>query len=396
MANNPNQIIKFKNGLQINVIKMPESKLSGIVIKIHLKEQYKNGIPHLFEHLVIDQIKKPSFLNVIGSTTLRFIAFKIIGIEDDIYDFLTKFVYNLSSFQLTDKNLESEKSIVKQELLQYRTSQLEKFASEARNKMFDSNGEYQDSVLGSLDDIDDITLEKVLKFAKNNLTAKNISCLATGNHVDNVVSILKQLDSLPVYTSKNIAFNKSKNILLAKSYSCKGTIANAQVANVSMIFKLTDSNLSTVKIYALSLFFSILTSGENALILQLRKSNHQIYFIKALPIYRYNSVYIQLILSGLPNEAKGIVIDLKHIMFNFERTSKKILRDAFKNLYFQQNVLFDGVEHSVNSFSNMEYEQEKITSFEGVKYHEIINEYNKLISKMLLELNNINIFVEYN
>ena len=118
MANNPNQIIKFKNGLQINVIKMPESLLSGIVIKIHLKEQYKNGIPHLFEHLVIDQIKKPSFLNVSGSTTLRFIAFKIIGIEDDIYDFLTKFVYNLSSFQLTDKNLESEKSIVKQELLQ--------------------------------------------------------------------------------------------------------------------------------------------------------------------------------------------------------------------------------------------------------------------------------------
>lgn len=396
MANNSNKIIKFKNGLQINVIKDLGSELIGIVIKLHLKEQFRDGLPHLFEHLVINKIKKPSFLKINASTTPRFIAFKIIGIEEDIYDFLKEFVYNLINFEVTKRQLESEKLIVKQELLQYRTSQLEKFASEARNITFDSKNEYQDTILGSSDDIDHITLEKVFNFARNNLAVDNISCLVAGNHVDDSILILKQLDKLPTYKIKNNTKSSfTKNSILTKNSSCKGVIDKAKVANVSIIFRLTNNKLSKSKIFSLSLIFSILTSGENSLISQLHKLDHHIYFLKVLPIYRGESIYVQIILSCLPEEAKNIVANIKIIVTNLKEIPEKIQKDAFKNLYLQQNILFDGIEHSVNSFSNMEYEQEEIISFEDIKYQDIIEGYNNLISQMLLSFNSINTFIEY-
>lgn len=107
-----------------------------MTFKIHLNNNEKVGLPHLIEHVLVNQIKTPEFIKLTGSTDRNAISIKMIGNTTDLIKFSQYFFNQLFKFNISIQNVQAEKAVILQEIKQYGNSKLEKFANIARNCSF--------------------------------------------------------------------------------------------------------------------------------------------------------------------------------------------------------------------------------------------------------------------
>ncbi|QNQ81165.1 hypothetical protein [Lactobacillus sp. PV034] len=271
-----------------------------------------------------------------------------------------------------------------QEIKQYGNSRLEKFANIARNCSFKSSNLFDDEVLGSITDISNFSMQDVRKFLNTHLVKENISILIAGNKhsLYQIKSILNRYN-LRKATFSSLIINSSESQSLSLEKIIIGNQKNKELAQLSTIFKICHKPLNENKILALSMLFSILNSGKYSLLSQMQHFVPELYFFQAIPIFRKSGIYIQLLTSCSIQDTKVIEENINKIFVTLSNLSVATLKDIIHNLYFHQNLLFDGVEKSISSFANMQAEQEKIINLHNIDSIATINKFKEIVNKLI-------------
>ncbi|MBP2058734.1 hypothetical protein J2Z60_001923 [Lactobacillus colini] len=167
-----------------------------------------------------------------------------------------------------------------------------------------------------------------------------------------------------------------------------GKRGSGKLAYLSKIFKIEDVKLDKEKILALSMLFSLLNSGNHSLLYEMKKVVHELYYFQAIPIFRGNGIYLQLLTSCSVEDTTLIENNIKNVFESFSNLSSDELKRAAANVEFQQNLLFDGVEKSIMSFANMPLEQENIVELSSINTEVLDKKLKKIIGNILKQEGN--------
>lgn len=385
MENNSNSVIKLNNSILLYYRKFLKTSLAGISFKIHLNDYEKIGLPHLVEHVLVNQIPTPEYIKLSGSTNKKSLSIKILGNASDLEIFVPIFLSRLFKFKMMEQDLQAEKAVVIQEFKQYRNSKLERFANIARNCSFKVSDLFRDEILGDIKNISSFSIQDIYNFLDNHLITNNISVLFAGN-CDTFHKIKTILNKY------NLKTNQLKNTIngLAKScppLSSKKVIGyrknKEDLAQLSFIYRIDNECLDIDKILALSILFSLLNSGRYSVLAQIKIFIPELYFFQAIPIFRENGIYLQLLTSCSTQDINLIEEKMRSVFITLVNLNSFDLKDIIHSLEFQQNLLFDGVEKSISSFANMQLEQEKIINLCNINVVSILKKYKKLICNLV-------------
>ena len=396
MENNSHQVANNSNYCRIYLKRIRDTSLVGVTFKIGIKNCIKSGVPHLFEHLLVNQIFKFKNIIVKGSTTERNISIVFLGEKNMMDKIIPVIVDKITNLSISIKQLNFEKKVVNQEILEYQVNNLQRFAIKARNKTFGSDRLTNDKVLGTQEELDTITVTSVNKFIENNVYSENMRIFIVGKDIDKYYSIFKQLyitkngsnKKQYLTTKSHISNFKNKTIFLNEKNS------TTKLARISYIKKLSSNELYKDKILALSLLFSELTSGKNALLKILKEKLGEVYFVKIIPIYYNDEIYIQFITSCFHTKTVDGINYINYAIHKLVDLDEDDLENAIINLKLHQNLLFDGVLKSVQSFASMEEAQEDIVNIEDINKQKIKTIYRKLIDFLIVNKDK-SVVVEY-
>ncbi|NVY96532.1 insulinase family protein [Lactobacillus sp. DCY120] len=394
MVNYSHSVSHLDNGLVVYQRSFPGSPLAGVTCKIHLNSQYQNGLPHLIEHLLVHQIPRPDWIKISGSTTAHFIALQILGEKAAIADFLPNYWKQFQHFQVTSEQLEREKAVVQQELRHYQASLTEKFATQARGKMFDAQQPYHDEVLGNIQDLATIKTADITDFCEKQLTPKQVTFLIAGDCSQNPLDLLKVWSQWPTQATVPPT-SSSDSPALQTEPVILGDPQTAQIAHLSLITPLTTQPLPPAMILALSLTFSLLQTGPSALLQQLHQTVPQLYMAQPLPLYRGSQLYLQILSACAPNDAPKTIKGLQQALAQLKTLQDPQLTAAFRALTFQQDCLFDGVASSLAAFARMDPSQEKIVSLTQVHRKAILKSWQELTTTLASDQQPYNILLKY-
>lgn len=398
MENNTYSLTTNNKEIRIYSKRFLNSSLVGITLKIKIAYPIKFGVPHLFEHLLTNQIF--NFENVItnGSTTSRNISITLLSEEKIMSEIIPNIAKKITNLNISTNQLNFEKNIIRQEIREYQINSVQKFGSMARNTTFNSSDLNYDEVLGKQQDLKNISIKDIKHFIECNLCSKNIRIFIAGNNIDKYCSIFKHLNISKIENitnSRSLSPNKNYNLNIKnKKIFLNHIDTNTKLARISYIRKLNDNNLNETTILAISIFFTELITGTLSLNKFLKKMIGEVYFVKIFPIYYNSKIYIQIITSCKHTKVSDTLSFIDYIIGQLNHITESNLSDAINNLKLQQDLLFDGVSKSIQSFANMEEAQENILKIENFNKQEIKKAYRKLINSVLIE-NNTSIVIEY-
>lgn len=386
MENNSNAVTQLSNGITLHIKEFPITPLAGMTFKIHLTDHEKTGLPHLVEHVLINQTKTPDFIKLSGSTDLNSISIKMIGKNKDLVNFSQYFLNKLFTFKIKTKSLQNEKAVVIQEIRQYGNSKLEKFANIARNCSFKDSNLFDDDVLGNFNTITNVTTQDIYEFLNYHLIKNNISVLIAGD----CLTLHQLKDNIGKYTLKVCSsaansiienLSQSENLIFKKTII--GNQDQKQSSQLSFIFKIDSNRLNEEKILALSMLFSLLNMGTYSLLSQMQHFVPELYYFQAIPIFRRKNIYLQLLSSCNIQDTKIIENQINTVFSILANLDLSDLKNIIHNIKFQQNLLFDGVEKSISSFANMPLEQEKITNLSDINAISISKKFKEITTDLI-------------
>lgn len=394
MANNTNKVVQDKGIIVYKKI-FPNTQLLGIVFKIQIKVPIKKGLAHLTEHLICNQVLNFKNLIVSGNTTVNNISIKILGIKKDVQNNLTDIISSIVNPEFSSKQLINEKEVILQEINDYKIQKMQNFANIAREKVFNKSHIEEDSVLGSSCDLNKITMEDVHKFLHINVCYSNVRVLVSGSHIQKTVSKISRMKfkseitcQVP-YDKVNQRVKDVQNQINRINYTDKSNIVR-----ISYIKRVFSSDLNQSKIIALSLLLASLSGdGEFSIIKRLKRMIRSIYFVRIIPVFRGNNIYFQILSSCYAKDSKTLIKIIDETFNDIGKNNYKNINESLKNYITLQHArLFDGVEKSINSFSNMEREQEEIIDLCDVDWNLVGTEFMNLLSNIT---ENRNILIDY-
>lgn len=175
--------------------------------------RFPDGIAHFLEHKLFEQEKGPSVLEKfaeLGSvcnafTNYLFTTYYVEGI-DNFYDNLNFLIDYVQSPYFTDKNVEKEKGIIKQEALMNKDDPYRTFYFKSLENLF-VNLKYGKSLVGTFDDIDSITKEDLYRCYNTFYNPSNMCIIVVSNEdEEKVINSIKENQS-------NKKFDKMKEIV---------------------------------------------------------------------------------------------------------------------------------------------------------------------------------------
>jgi len=186
-----------------------------------------NGIAHFLEHKVFVQENNPQpeqFYGNNGSLCNAFTTFKntsyLFSGTDNIIENVTYLLDFVQNLYLTDENVESEKGIITQEINMCNDRPSDLLYDTIRKNAIKLNP-FKESIIGTVEDINNITKELLEKCYKRFYHPKNMFLVVTGNfNKDEMMKAIKE-------NQNSKKFEKAKEIKL-KTYNEPDEIVKAK------------------------------------------------------------------------------------------------------------------------------------------------------------------------
>ena len=377
-----NRLMCDRKNIYTKVI--PNSQLVGITLKIHLWENEKLGLPHLVEHLLTHQQYIPNYIKVEGKTNNNFIALNLMGHKDEFVSFITQFLYSIFNYKVAPEKFISEKAIVMQEMNHYKHSNLEQFATIARNIAFDSSDVNNDEILGNKEVIKSYSVMDVYSFLATHLVLQNMSIFISGCK-EKVCEIKSIANNIKMGHTKT-ELGSTKITKLKQGFFSADK--NNKFSKISVVYELLKDDLNKNNIEALSLLFSALSEGKLSLFEQLQKVISGLYFVQIIPIFKGKQVYLQIITSCDSDKNKAVLAQIRLILQKTSDVSESMLQNIFRDIKFHKELMFDGVYSGLNSFSNMPRIQESLIN-SSVDKENAIKTFKRIIRKLVRQEPNV-------
>lgn len=200
---------KLDNGLEVYMVPLPYkknyfaffgTKFGGIDLdfKINDKEvKVPSGVAHFLEHKLFEQDETPfefyskTGTDVNASTSYNYTGYYFAG-NNSFYPNLKYLLNWITNFNITDKQVEKEKGIILEEARMY----LDKpnrvlYEKIKENTLFNNN--YSKKIIGSLEEIKNITKEDLYLCYKNFYTPNNMFIIITGAFdAEKTINIIKE------------------------------------------------------------------------------------------------------------------------------------------------------------------------------------------------------------
>lgn len=324
-----------------------------------------NGIAHFLEHKVFVQKDDPQpeeFYGKCGALTNAYTTFKNTtymfsgtnNLEENV-KFLLDFVQNL---YVTDENVDSEKGIITQEINMCDDRPGDLLYEKIRTNTIKINP-FKDSIIGTVDDINSITKELLLKCYNKFYHPANMFLVVTGNfNKDNLMKIIRENQANKKFASfepiKLKKYKEPDDVVREKEViKC-----NTNVPKVAYSLKISiekfDMDVRKLSIY-MFLIFNLLF-GDTSTFDEDAKKDGIITNTLYYNILNIDSHFIvSLINSGDKYEEliKRIESEFKNIKFNesdLERKKKVLISNeifSYENIemindMIVDNVIFDG------------------------------------------------------
>ncbi|WP_296226897.1 insulinase family protein [uncultured Lactobacillus sp.] len=383
MGNYPNQRLKLTNGIIFYQKSISDSYLTGISFRLYFISQDSVGLPHLLEHVLTHCSNMPDYISIDGHTNTKYISINILGMSDeDYFGAIDTFFDFLINFNVVDADLEIEKKVVIQEINQYLSSSLERFATISRNISFRSNDVFSDPILGSEDIVASVSVKELSQFLKQTLYPDNIVIFATGREsaLKRIKSAVSKID-FPKQNSINITSRTREDSLSIDTGNHDlNRMEKARTAYVSLVYNLCSSEVDEIKIASLSFLFSVLNNGKNSILTSLHKKIPKLYFVFANPVVRGNRIYLQILTSCTSSDVTKVSKYISAYFKSISHLSKVEVADTIKNVLFNRMLQFDGAEKSIDSFSKMIFGEEDVNKGAFDDHDQIFDEFEKFVN----------------
>lgn len=296
-----------------------------------------NGISHLFEHTVFRNLKRKyknfydlcalNGIDIDAYTYKECIRFSITGRETG-FDFAAEIICSIfDCIELPRDDFEKEKKRVKAEIRESsERSTLDFFF----NKIVWKNSEPEKTIMGGCKNLDRISLKKLNQFRTDCLSENNFFIYVTGNvSKKGMKGLLERIGTLETPKAK---FPKNNSVRLSSDFfnrKCVVNIKNSYWHYVKIGFDIDSEKYSNGE---LDLIYSILFSGDNALVYNYLSEDNPM-------IYSYDSALEQY--DNIAN---------LHFMFEI---NKKYLEDSLRVIV---RMLKDIKEGKYDFEANLAYE----------------------------------------
>lgn len=377
----PNQRLKLKNGIIYYQNCINDSDLTGISFRIYFISQDSLGLPHLLEHVLTHCSDMPDYISIDGHTNTKYISINILGLSDeDYFGAIDTFFNFLQNFNVADADLEIEKKVVIQEINQYLSSGLERFATISRNISFYSNDIFTDPILGSEDIVASISMKELSHFLKQILCPDNIVVFATGRDsaLERIKNTVSKIDFSKQNSIKSTSTTKKDVLSIDTGKHDLNRVEKSKIAYVSLVYNLCSSEVDESKIATLSFLFSVLNNGKNSILTSLQRNIPKLYFAYADPVVRSNRIYLQILTSCPSSDVTKVSKYISEYFKNISQLSKVEVTDTIKNVLFNRMLQFDGAEKSINSFSKMIFGEEDVNKEAFDDHEQIFDEFKEI------------------
>ncbi len=200
---------KLDNGLEVYMLPLPYkknyftffgTKFGGIDLEFKINDENKkvpSGVAHFLEHKLFEQDENPfqfyskTGTDVNASTSYNYTGYYFAG-NESFYSNLTYLLNWITNFSITDSDVEKEKGIILEEARMYLDNPNRVLAEKIKeNVLFNSN--YNKKIIGTLEEIQNITKEDLYLCYNNFYTPDNMFLIITGNFDPNkTIDIVKK------------------------------------------------------------------------------------------------------------------------------------------------------------------------------------------------------------
>ena len=365
------------SGIKICLINMEHLNTINITIHLPIGASSENndeiGIAHFLEHMLFIKIKKydEDYIddiidyyggNINAETSYDKTIYYIYGMAKYtkvFFDILYEIYFNSI---ITEEKFNREKNIIIKEIN-------ENYNNDDIAKTFMFNNRYYKSVGGNIQDINKITLEKLLKFKKKHYKLDNTTIIFFGklNITDILNDIKEKFGNLNIYTPKYFSLNDK----LIKFKNCNNPIVkilelNKQVT-INLYFK--TINIYNKWYYKFNILINIL---KIYLYKKLRHYKGLIYQMDYDFVINRNTGYInisfdcsknniiqclKIIFNLLYNKLKNKFIKYKYINKNINIYHTKLLylseKPKYKLSYILKSLTYNIKNLSINEIINI-------------------------------------------
>lgn len=322
---------------------------------------FPKGIAHFLEHKVFVQKEDPQPMEFFAQsgavcnayTTFKNTTYLFYATEklNENIEYLLDYVQNI---YLTEESVESEKSIISEEIHMYEDRPMSILEEKVRKNTLKTNP-YKDSIIGSTEDINSITKEDLETCYHTFYNPSNMFMVITGNYnVEEVLNVIKDNQNKKEFTKEGI-IKKKEFTEEDKVVKDKEIIkVNTNIPKVAYTLKLStkDIKLSRRKLHLyLYILFTILFDETSDFDERLKKEG-----------IINNTTYVNLIncdthiLISLMNETNKyeelidkIKIELDNMKINeedFNRKKKVLISNeifAYENAEAIGDIIIDNI-----------------------------------------------------
>lgn len=350
------QVAKLSNGLTFICYPIEHAQSVEIGLYIKAGSRYEsesdNGITHLLEHMHFRQLGYMSQEQIymdaecMGST-LRGTTYKdmlhfYMKVRPKYLDKAVLFFENvLTTYNWSEIQFESEKKIVLNEI---REKEDKLFFQTITDKAIWTKHSLSQQILGNVDNVENISLEKLVEYKEQIFCRDNIALVITGAmEQGKIKAIIKSFEAILLYDRKaklidrvvEIQFKRKPNIIL-------GNFSSWSLLDVQLSF---DINLEAIKENELLFLNSIIGGGDGSLLQkEIREKLGLVYEIYS-EAEIYNGAAVVSIMFSI--DKKNLHISLKKIAEVLKNLKTNISQtDVDSNIVFFTDNLWYWTEDS--------------------------------------------------
>lgn len=407
---------KLKNGLEVYL--MPDNKSKKFQISCLVKygsvyndfrvgsaKEYihlPNGVAHFLEHLMFKEAdgkdanekfaKYGSFSN--AYTSLEETKYYVIGAKNfkDNLNLLLDFIYNP---YFTKENVSKERDVIIREINSGNDNPYKVLNTKAIENIYYYN-RFKDSVIGSINEVKDITLENINTAYKAFYNPHNMVVVITGKfNKEEAIRTIKSNKLLNQnYKIKKVSLKKIKEPLNVKK-SYEELFKNIEIPKTAIRIKLPYKEFKSIKVNKIKLCLSLMleaklgsTSKLNEALVNKGLIIGSLYFSTSidndnilLSIF-FESKTPQKVIKILKTELKVITITKEEL----ERKKRCIISNLVL-AYDDMRNKNEFICNSVISYGKFLYNQYNVVK------NLTVTDINKVIKKIFIDKNNIAVMV---
>lgn len=374
---------KLDNGLEIYMVPLPYkknyfaffgTKFGGIDLEFKVdNETYKvpSGVAHFLEHKLFEQDENPfqfyskTGTDVNASTSYNYTGYYFVG-NESFYSNLTYLLNWITNFNITDEEVEKEKGIILEEARMYLDNPSRVLTEKIKENIL-INSNYNKKIIGSLEEIQNITKEDLYLCYNNFYTPDNMFLIITGDFdPDKTINIIKEelkdfknnnSDIKKIINEEIDAVKKDYEVIYMPVENTKIAISykmNKKLFNIDkfyldgylhMIFTLLFGSSSSFREYlfnnelVISTSYNIIDIGSHYLIEFYVSTNKEEVFLNEFNKYIYNIKNIKLDKDDFSRIIKTWIASEIRTIDNVSATLYNILDDILEyNMYIYNSI----------------------------------------------------------